>query len=316
MKDVLLVSGGDPANIFNEICQGIASFSDLAFDTIDHYSIRTGFKYKSFGQRTYNFFLKNFSGRNIKHDFYDASVQTAMDGLDDEYKKILIVRPDLLSDYSLKQLRERTKCFIAYYWDSIAYVPRKQEIVHFFDKVLSFDPGDCKRFGFDFRCNFYSYEYQASETRYEVYNLSSLDDNRKDTTEEIAVALENLGMSYLFKGFTRKPFKSVYIQYTPRITYQEMLNEAKYCNVILDVTKPGQSGLTFRPFEALGLDKKLITTNAAIRDYDFYDPENIMIAEPGRVCLKKDFFESPVKEVPVSIKSKYHVKQWLSDVLG
>jgi hypothetical protein len=32
--------------------------------------------------------------------------------------------------------------------------------------------------------------------------------------------------------------------------------------------------------------------------------------------LEKDFFETPAKEVPVSIKSKYHIKQWLADVLG
>jgi hypothetical protein len=89
-----------------------------------------------------------------------------------------------------------------------------------------------------------------------------------------------------------------------------------YCNVILDVAKQGQTGLTFRPFEALGLNKKLITTNASIKDYDFYDPENIMIVEPGRICLEKEFFETPAKEVPEAIKSKYHVKQWLTDVLG
>lgn len=314
MKDVLLVSGGDPANIFHEIHKGITSF-DLSFDTIDHYAIRTSFKYKSFQQRAYNFFLKNLSGRNIKHDFYNNSVNRIMNDMESEYKRILIIRPDLLSDRHLQQLRERTRCFIAYYWDTVEYAPRKQNVMHFFDRIFSFDPGDCKKFGFDFQCNFYCYEKHALETKYRVYNLSSLD-RRKGTTEEVAMALEHLGMSYLFKGFRRKPFTNAYIQHTPRITYQEMLDEASYCDVVLDVTKEGQTGLTFRPFEALGLNKKLITTNAAIRDYEFYDPENIMIVEPGSIHLEKRFFETPVKEVPASIKSKYHINQWLNDVLG
>lgn len=314
MKDVLLVSGGDPSNIFDEIRQGVASFTNLTFDAIDHHSIRWSFKYKNFGQRAYNFFRKNLVGKNIKLEFYEAGVKAVMCNLESSYEKILIIRPDLLSDHHLQQLRERTKCFIAYYWDTVDYAPRKRNILHFFDRILSFDPGDCKNFGFEFQSNFYCCENQTSETRYQVYNLSSLD-HRKEITEEIAIALEGLGMSYLFKGFKRSPFKNSYIQYTPRITYQDMLKEARYCNVVLDVTKLGQTGLTFRPFEALGLNKKLITTNAAIKDYEFYDPENIMIVEPGKVCLERSFFETPVREVPESIKSKFHIKQWLNDVL-
>jgi hypothetical protein len=135
-------------------------------------------------------------------------------------------------------------------------------------------------------------------------------------TEEMAVALGNLGVSYLFKGFKRKPFRNSYIQYTPRITYQEMLDEMRYCNIILDITKQGQIGLTFRPFEALGLRKKLITTNVAVKDYEFYDPENILIIQPGRIRLEKDFFEKPFKEVPDSIREKYHIRQWLARVLA
>jgi hypothetical protein len=315
MKDVLLVSGGDPANIFQEIRQGAASFTDLTFDSIDHHAIRVDFKYTSFRQRAYNFFLKNFAGRNIKHEYYRSVVKKTMDHLDSHYGKILVIRPDLLDDYHLQMLRERTDCFIAYYWDTVKLFPRSQEIIHFFDRVLSFDPKDCKKFGFEFKPNFYSYEHCTMEVRYQVYNLSSLD-VRKEMTEQIAMELENLGMSYLLKGFQKRPFKSAYIQHTPRISYQDMLNEASYCNVVLDVTKPGQTGLTFRPFEALGLNKKLITTNAAIKDYEFYDPENIMIVEPGNVRLERSFFETAVKEIPASIKNKYHIKQWLTDVLG
>lgn len=315
MKDLLLVSGGDPVNIFEVIGKGISSFTNLAFDTMDHHAIRKGFRYKNAGQRTINFFLKNFFDRNIKHEFYHSEVKRIIDSLSTSYKKILIIRPDLVSDYELQTLRERTDCFIAYYWDALEYAPRKKDITRFFDRILSFDPEDCKKYGFQFQCNFYWYETQTSEIRYEVYNLSSLDD-RKKITEEIAMELENLGISYLFKGFQRKLFKNSYIQHTPQVCYKEMLREASYCNVVLDITKQGQRGLTFRPFEALGLNKKLITTNGAIKDYDFYNPENILIVQPGKVRLDKDFFERPYKNIPDSVKEKYHIKQWLNDVLS
>lgn len=315
MKDVLLVSGGDTLNIFDTICEGMESLTDLTFDSIDHHAIRRSFKYKNISQRTFNFFLKNLTGRNIKIKYYNSIVKKTMDELDTSYRKVLVIRPDLLNDYQLQILRERADCLIAYYWDTVRLFPRNHEITYFFDQIFSFDPGDCKKFGFEFKSNFYSYENYTSEVRYQVYNLSSLDE-RQRITEEIAIELENLELSYLFKGFKKKTFKSNYIRPTQKISYQEMLDEASYCNVLLDVTKPGQTGLSLRPFEALGLNKKLITTNAAIRDYDFYDPHNIMVVEPGQIRLNKEFFETPVKEVPAFIKNKYHIKQWLNDVLG
>jgi hypothetical protein len=314
MKDVLIVTA-DPLNMIDVIREGMKAHTELTFDYIDHDFIKKSFRYKNFRQRAANFIQKNFSGKNIKHEYYDSSVKKIMDGFDSCYKKILIIRPDLLNDNHLQMLRERTNCFIAYYWDTVDLIPRKQNIIHYFDRILSFDPEDCKKYGFDFQPNFYCYENSPEEIRYQVYNLSTLD-NRKGVIEEIAVALEQEGLSYLFKGFREKPFKNTCIQYTPRVSYQQMLNEARYCNVVLDVVKSGQSGLSFRPFEALGLNKKLITTNVGIREYEFYDPENVLVLEPGNVSIEKDFFEQPFKDVDCSVKEKYHIKQWLTNVLN
>ncbi|MFI8377987.1 hypothetical protein [Leeuwenhoekiella sp. NPDC079379] len=46
-------------------------------------------------------------------------------------------------------------------------------------------------------------------------------------------------------------------------------------DILLDVQKGNQEGLTFRIFEALALKKKLIITNKSIVDYYFYDPQNL-----------------------------------------
>jgi hypothetical protein len=293
----------------------MTSCEDLSFDYLDNNTILKSFQYKSFSQRAGNFFLKNFIGKNLKHQHYNSSMEKALDQLEKAYKKILIIRPDLFSDHYLQILRDRTDCFIAYYWDTVNVVPRKKDIVQYFDRILSFDPQDCEKYGFEFQPNFYYYEKQSYETRYQVYSLSTLD-GRKEIMEELAAAFDGAGLSYLLKGFNEKPFKNEYIQYTPRISYQQMLSEAKYCDIVLDVTKAGQIGLTFRPFEALGLGKKLITTNASIKEYEFYNPDNILIVEPGKICLSKEFFERPLREIPDVIKRKYHIKQWLGNVLG
>lgn len=314
MKDFLIVTT-DPMGMMDVFRETMTSYPDMTLDYIDHHAIRRSFRYENFAQRAFNFFLKNFTGRNLKHDYYNTSVENVMKSFSSAYNKILVVRPDLLSDHHLQMLRNRTDCFVAYYWDTVDLLLRQQHIVPYFDRILSFEPADCKKYGFEFQPNFYYYEAEANETRYQIYNLSTLD-NRKEIIEEIAVALEDAGLSYLLKGFKERPFRSEYIQYTPRISYRQMLNEARYCDVVLDVTKPGQTGLTFRPFEALGLNKKLITTNASIREYEFYDAENILIVEPGKVRLEKEFFERPFKKISESVRQKYHIKRWLANVLG
>ena len=48
-------------------------------------------------------------------------------------------------------------------------------------------------------------------------------------------------------------------------------------NIILDIAHPHQKGLSFRPYEAMGLRKKLITTNKDITNYDFY---NLVTQQP------------------------------------
>lgn len=314
MKDVLVVTA-DNVGIMEILRKGISAYTDLTFDSIDHHAIRRSFRYKNFGHRTKNFFLKNLAGRNLKIEYYNSLVKQTVNQLQSSYKKILIIRPDLLSDEHLLALRQRTTCFIAYYWDTVDFFPRKQEIIHFFDRIVSFDPCDCKKYGFEFQPNFYYYENLPVQTRYHIYNLSSFDDRSK-IVEEIAMALEDAGLSYLFKAFREKPFKNPYIQYTPRIAYEDMITELACCDVVLDVTKKGQGGLTLRPFEALGLNKKLITTNAGILQYEFYHPDNILVVEPGNIRINRSFFDKPFKEIPEDVRQKHHIKSWLERVLG
>jgi len=87
-----------------------------------------------------------------------------------------------------------------------------------------------------------------------------------------------------------------------------------YCDVVLDVQKKGQSGLTFRPFEALGLNKKLITTNPNIKEYDFYNPSNISIIDISQPILDTSIFSHRYQSVPEDIRSKYHLRNWTKKV--
>lgn len=85
---------------------------------------------------------------------------------------------------------------------------------------------------------------------------------------------------------------------------------------LLDDTDINQQGLTQRVFDSLILQKKLITTNANVASYDFYNPNNILIIDRNIVNIPVDFFERDYKKVEIKIIEKYSIKNWVDTLLG
>lgn len=56
-----------------------------------------------------------------------------------------------------------------------------------------------------------------------------------------------------------------------RVSYKRILKKMIGCNCILEVLQEGQNGSSLRYFEAVCYNKKLLTTNAEIVNYPFYD---------------------------------------------
>ena len=74
-------------------------------------------------------------------------------------------------------------------------------------------------------------------------------------------------------------------------------------------------GLTMRTIELLGLQKKIITTNIDIVNYDFYNPVNILIIDRDSPKINKEFFTTPFTPIPQEIVSKYIISNWLKRML-
>ena len=87
--------------------------------------------------------------------------------------------------------------------------------------------------------------------------------------------------------------------------------------IILDIAHPHQKGLSFRPYEALGLNKKLITTNQEIVNCDFYNPNNILlIKDLNDFRIPNSFLTSEYEKPAEWIKEKYFIKNWVKTILS
>ena len=312
MKQLLLVAP-ERFGMMEAILLGLKKYTVYEIDFLD---LQTPtFRYKNFSQRVHNFFLKKFKKTNLKKTYHEKIIGIDIEQLREHYDTILIIRPDMIEDHNLNLLRNKTNFFVAYYWDSVEFFPRKIIIKDWFDRVYSFDPEDCKKYGYTFLSNFYFYENKTAAILYQVYNLSTYD-RRHSVLEKIAEKLEALNVSFCFKAYREKHFESKYTrQVFTLMNYTEMLEEIAAAEILLDLHKANQTGLTFRPFEAMGLNKKLITTNKNIKDYDFFDEQNILIIDEQNPVIPASFFEKPYTELPPAIKEKYHLKNWINILL-
>lgn len=56
------------------------------------------------------------------------------------------------------------------------------------------------------------------------------------------------------------------------LSYEEVLLRELQAKCILEVVQKGQSALTLRPYEAVVYNRKLLTNNRSILEFEFYDP--------------------------------------------
>ena len=114
-----------------------------------------------------------------------------------------------------------------------------------------------------------------------------------------------------------KPFSKNKIVFTrKRINHENLPEFYKRTKVILDLMRENQYGLSFRVFEAMALEKKIITDNEKIKNYDFYNPNNILILNKDFSNITKEFFETPYQSLPEEIYKKYTLKKWVERVFN
>lgn len=88
--------------------------------------------------------------------------------------------------------------------------------------------------------------------------------------------------------------------------------------MFISINKDGQEGLTLRVMESIFFEKKLITNNKKIINYDFYTPENIYILDDLINIDYLDiikFINTPFQKMEERIIKKYTFEFWLDNIL-
>lgn len=247
---------------------------------------------------------------------------------------IFLLNLEAMPLWFLKKVKEANpKATIVFYmWDSLKNKPHAAQYMVYCNKTFSFDPHDESANGFRFRPLFYINEYAGIAKKKDyVYDLSFIGTAHSDRlriSEQLERIIEkNGGCSYKYLYLQSKKlwfylkmhdpnFKKTHssdFNYTSLST-QATIDVISKSRIVLDIQHPRQTGLTMRAIEMIGAERKLITTNAAIKDYDFYSPQNIYVIDREKPFVDKDFLDSKYEPISSELYHKYSIDGWLEEL--
>jgi len=209
-----------------------------------------------------------------------------------KFDKVIIIRPDYLSHKSIGKLAKVSTEMVGYFWDSISpgEALEVSKSAHLFKNLFIYDKVDLERYAFlnlKFITNFY---YPLKQTLpksnpEKLYYLGNITLERRDIIlENIISKISNKDQyqwNILFNNFPVRDYQLLsneYIRYISKPKdYIYHLEELMSAFIVFDINPSYNNGLSFRFFEALYYNTKIITTNKNVLEYDFYNTNNILI---------------------------------------
>lgn len=252
------------------------------------------------------------------------------------YDYVVIVKCDMPTERVLSLLRRhfREAEFCLHMWDSVKNIPNIKKKFRYFDYISSFDRNDCRRYPqFHFRPLFYCDEYRKEPGmggfEYDLCFIGTIHSDRWKILKELRSQAEKKGMRVYYYPYLQSKF--IYLFYKlvkpefwdtdmsefrfEKISSEETAARVNQSKTVIDIQHPGQTGLTVRTIEMAGMNKKLITTNADIKNYDFYHEKNIQVIDRKNPVLG-EVSDSKYEQPDKRVYEKYSLESWIYDVLG
>ena len=305
---------------FNDvILDGFKKYTDYEIVNINPVN---KYKYKNFFEKALNAFAKIFLNINLKKKYFiEKSIIKTIKDINN-VDVLFVNRPDLLSTKALGILQNKCPNRIALYWDSFDKIPETFCTLKFFNKPFTFDSLDSKKYNIPLISNFYLEQNNENKnnTEYDFFFLGTYD-ARYDTLLLIFDKLVEKGFRCGGIIFHEKLStiinKKDYLNYTNKtIPFKKSFSIAKNSKYILDLSHSNQRGLSFRVFEAISLNKKLITTNKEVYNQDFYSENNIFVLEDIYSDIPNSFLSSEYQKIDKKIIEKYSQRLWVQRILN
>lgn len=252
------------------------------------------------------------------------------------YDYVLIVRGEAISQQMLQRLRQTqpNARVNLYLWDSMHYNPNARRLLNEFDQVFSFDRSDVEQNPkMQFLPLFYGREFERSAQwqgtpAYDACFIGTVHTDRYKVLEKLIDSLQARGRKvFVFCYYPSKPlyrlrtlldpgfrrFGRKYVSFTG-MKLSEVVDRIAESRAVIDVNRPDQLGLTMRSIEAVGAQRKLITSNADVVNYDLYNPGGVLAVDRRNPVIGDDFLYSERQPFDPALREKYSVSTWVDRI--
>ena len=193
-----------------------------------------------------------------------------------DFHHVIIVKGRLITNDFLIKVRSQmpNANLVLYQWDSIRnynYLDKMK----YFNSVCSFDYNDCaNNQGIKYLPLFFSEEYEkisfieGIDYKFDLFFIGYNHSIRIKKLNDIARFCDENGLKYSFNIMTsiseklklilkKSKVKSFFIS----LRFDQFSENYIKSKAIIDISSPTQTGLPFRIIEAVGANKKIVTTN-------------------------------------------------------
>lgn len=185
-------------------------------------------------------------------------------------------------------------------------------------KYFCYDHGNCEKYGMNFNTIMYdkNTSLPVNKPEYDTFFLGYLKD-RKDKLLSLYNAMDKAGIKarFLITAMNGEIWDNTLpFEYSEKyIGYYDYLDMLSRSRAILDISQEGQDGYSMRVMEAIFFNKKLLTTNTAVKNADFYDENKILIIELGKTTSEeiKKFFEKEYEPYSDETRKYYSFEAWI-----
>ena len=293
-----------------------------------------GFVCKTLGRYKIKFYQR------VINEYYKTRLESLKNR---DYDYILSLRGEYTPIETLKLLKSyypKSK-LILYMWDGLGKLNMKgiEEKWRYYDRVYTFDRIDYEEHKkeLSFLPLYYYEDYlpvngkdaNSKDFTYDLSFIGTGHDDRVRIVKDVIKQYEQRGMkcfSYFFMPhqlmffhdkILNPHFKDVQVSDVrfSRMPFEKLYAIYSDSRCIMDVENKEQHGLTMRSIEILGLRRKFITTNNDIKNYDFYNENNIFVLDREHPIVDFSFFEKPYEILDESIYQKYSLNNWILEVL-
>ena len=208
--------------------------------------------------------------------------------IDTQKKYIIFLNSSFINSHYSPQVMQYYKrkwpnmVFVLLYIDVVSHpVSRHANLLRekgVFDLIYTVDKNDAKKYSMFFTRTPYSKvkKLKRNLVKKDIYFCGVTKDRGNMIIEILDKAIKNhiaINMDIYCNDLEKKRFSdrecvNVLSDY---VNYLDLLEKTIDANCILDLVQTGQTALTLRPYEAVVYNRKLLTNNKAIFDFEFYN---------------------------------------------